>query len=155
MLEGHRESRIAEQNPDWTAIGVAAGESPRSPPYQHQRAEAFLRHRRCVGTLTAAAMPLAQDSFAAGAAALSIGTGTATLRHAARKSRAHREHSVLAHGRARTQGSRLGLGPRTGGAGAVRGRQPALLHVGKWSSSVARGGAASGSRKRTPLVILV
>src|ERR1700677_70559 len=119
MLEHHRESRIAQQNSYWTAIGVAAGESPRRAPYQHKRAETFLRHCRFVGTLAPATMPLAQDSFAAGAAALSLGPSTATLRYAARKSRAHRQHSVFAHGRARTQGSRLGLGPCTRGTCTV------------------------------------
>ncbi len=106
---GHRESRIAQQDSYWTAIGAAAGESPRRAPYQHQCAETFLRHRRCVGALAAAAMPLAQDSFAASAAALSPGPGTAALRHAAGKSRAHCQHSVLADGRAGT--CRIGRGP--------------------------------------------
>src|ERR1700679_320402 len=119
MLMSHRESRLAQQNPYWTAIGVAAREQARRAPYQHQCAETFLRHCRFVGTLAAAAMPLAQDSFAASAAALSLGPSTATLRYAARKSRAHRQHSVFAHGRARTQGSRLGLGPCTRGACTV------------------------------------
>src|SRR5258708_23746884 len=102
MLWGNRESRIAQQESYWTAIGVAAGESPRSAPYQHQRTETFLRHRRCVGALAAAAMPIAQDSFAASAAALSVRTGTAAFRHPTRKSRAHREHSVFADGRGGT-----------------------------------------------------
>src|ERR1700733_7475234 len=119
MLMSHRESRLAQQNPYWTAIGVAAGESPRRAPYQHQCAETFLRHCGFVGALAAAAMPLAENSFARSAATLSLGTGTATLRHAARKSRAHRQHSVLAHGRPGTQGSRLGVGPCARGARTV------------------------------------
>src|SRR5580700_5081312 len=133
MLALHRESRIAQQDSYWTAIGSAAGKSPRRAPYQHQCAETILRHRRCVGTLAAAAMPLAQDSFAASAAALSLGPSTPALRHAARKSRAHSQHSVLADGRAGTQGSGVGLGTCTGGARTLRWRQPALLHAGKWT----------------------
>src|SRR5580704_7884701 len=99
MLEGHRESRIAQQDSYWTAIGVAAGESPRSAPHQHQRTETLLRHRRCVGALAAATMPIAQDSLTASAAALSLGAGTPAFRHTTRKSRVDREHSVFADGR--------------------------------------------------------
>src|SRR5258708_31050717 len=100
MLWGNRERRIAQKESYWTAIGVAAGESPRGAPYQHQRTETFLRHRRCVGALAAAAMPVAQDSFASSAAALSLGAGTQAFRHTTRKSRTHREHSVFADDRA-------------------------------------------------------
>src|SRR3984957_21285140 len=117
MLMSHRESRLAQQNPYWTAIGVAAREQARRAPYQHQCAETFLRHCRFVGTLAAAAMPFAENSFAASAATLSPGAGAAALRHAARKSLPYRHHSVLAHGRSWTQG--LGLGACTRGARTV------------------------------------
>src|ERR1700721_3843139 len=119
MLMSHRLSCLAQQNPYWTAIGVAAREQARRAPYQHQCAETFLRHCRFVGTLAAAAMPLAENSFAARAATLSPGAGAAALRHAARKSRPHRQHSVLAHGRPGTQGSRRCPGACTRGARTV------------------------------------
>src|ERR1700735_4680635 len=104
MLGHHRESRIAQQNSYWTAIGVAAGKPPRGTPHQHQCAETFFRDRRCMGALAAAAMPLAQDPVTASAATLSLGSGTETLCHAAGKSCAHCQHPVFADGRAGAEG---------------------------------------------------
>jgi hypothetical protein len=151
---GHRESRIAQQDSNWTPFGVAAGESSRDAPYQQQRAQTFLRHCRCLGALAAAAMPAAENSLTAGAGALSLGPGAALVRDATRTRRAHRQYPVLADGRAWTQGSGLGLGARAGSARALRGRLAAVLHAGKRPSGAARSGAPSGSRKRTPLAIL-
>src|SRR4029077_8491652 len=98
MLEGYHERGVAQQDSYWTAIGAATGESPRCAPYEHERAEAFLRDRRCLGTLAAATMTPSQNSIAAGPRTLPTGSGAKALRHAAGAGRAHRQHSILADG---------------------------------------------------------
>src|SRR5271169_1806862 len=107
---GHSEYRIAQQNPFRTTIGAAAGEPPRGAAYQHQRPEAILCNCRCLGALAAAAVPVAENSLPAGAAALPLGPGAATLRHPAGARRADRQYSIFTDCRTRSQGSRLGLG---------------------------------------------
>ena len=155
MLIGYREKRIAQQDSSWTAIGAATGESPCCTPYQHQRTEAFLCDCGLLGAVAAAAMPVAQNSFPASPGALPVGPGTAALRDATRTGGAHRQYSVFPHRRAGTDGQGMGLGPRAHAASALRWGQPALLHAGKRASGPARGRPPSGSRKRTPLAILV
>src|ERR1700690_2996732 len=112
MLAGYSEYRIAQQDSFWTAIGAAAGEPPCGAAYQQQRAEAVFCDCRCLGTLAIAAMPAVENSFAASAAALPLGSGTATVRHPAGAGRADRQHSIFPHSRTGAQGSCLGLGAR-------------------------------------------
>src|ERR1700733_14888763 len=50
--------------------------------------------------------------------------------------------------RAAPEGSGVGLGARARAAPTFRRRQPLVLHAGKRPAGLARGGAASGSRKR-------
>src|SRR5580692_625901 len=119
MLRGYSEYRIAQQDSYWTAIGAAAGEPPCGAAYQQQRAEAVFCDCRRLGTLAVTTMPAVENSFAASAAALSPGSGTATVRHPAGAGRADRQHSIFPHRRTRIPGSRLGLGARALAAAAV------------------------------------
>jgi hypothetical protein len=154
MIEGYRENRIAQQDSYWTAIGAAAGESPRGAAYQHQRAETILCDCGRMGTLAAAAMPAAQNSLPASVAALPPGPGAAAVGNSTGKSGAGCQYSIFAHRRAGTQRPGLGVGACAGASSAVRRGQSALLYVGKWPAGLARGRPPSGSRKRTPLAIL-
>jgi hypothetical protein len=154
MLSGHRESRIAQQDSYWTAFGVAAGEPPRDTPYQHERIKTLLCHRRCMGTLAAAAMPPAENPVAPGARAVSFGSSTTFVGNAARTRRADRQHPIFIDGRTGSQRPLLGLGARAYVARSFQGRFAALFHAGKRPSRAARSGAASRSRKRAPLAII-
>jgi hypothetical protein len=151
MLIGYCEKRIAQQDSSWTAIGAATGESPCCAPYQHQRTEAFLCDCGRLGTLAAAAMPPAQNSLPASAAALPIGPGAAALCDATGKSSAHCQYSIFPDRRAGVKRPGVGLGARAGAPAAVRWGQSALLYVGKRPTGLTRGRPPSGSRKRTPL----
>jgi hypothetical protein len=154
MIGGYRENSIAQQDPYWTAFGAAAGEPPRSPAYQHQRAETILCNRGRLGALAAAAMPPAQNSLPTSVAALPLGPGAEAIRNSTGKSGAHCQHSVFAQRRCRIQRSGLGVGTCAGASSPLRRGQSAVLYVGKWPAGLARGRPSSGSRKRTPLVIL-
>src|SRR5882672_11934749 len=100
MLDCYRENRIAQQASYRTPFGAATGEPSRGPAYEHQRPEAIFHDRGCLGTLAVAAMPIAQDTLAAGAGALSLGPGAAPFGDAAGARRADRQHSIFADHRA-------------------------------------------------------
>src|ERR1700729_3777736 len=120
MIGGYHGKRIAQQDSYWTTIGAAAGQSPRSAAYQYQRPETFLCDCGRMGTLTAATMPVAQNSLPASAAALPLGPGAEAIGNSTGKSGAHCQHSVFAHRRAWTQRSGLGVGPCAGVSCPVR-----------------------------------
>src|ERR1700730_4552410 len=103
------EYHCAHQAPYWTAIGLAAGQSPSRAARRDQRSEAVLRHRRCLGTFAVAAVQTAEDSVTAGAGALPDRSGAAPIRHAAGTRRADRQHPAIAAGGVATCGSGLGL----------------------------------------------
>src|ERR1019366_5938859 len=77
------ENDCAHQASYWTAISLAAGQSSGGAARQHERAEAVFCHRRCMGTLAAAAMPVAAHSVAPSAGAVPDWSGAAAFGHAA------------------------------------------------------------------------
>jgi hypothetical protein len=151
MLHHHRENRLAHQAPYRTAIGTTAREPPRRAPHQQQRAEAILCHRRCLGTLAPAAVPAAEDSLTAGVAALSPGSGAPPVGDAAGAGGLDSQHSALADRRAAIQGPGLGLGACAAQGRALRRRQSAVFHAGKWLARPAGGGSIIGAGKRASL----
>src|SRR5665213_1861719 len=121
MLTGYRDSRITQQAPPRTALGLTAGEPSHGAAYQQQRAQTVFCDCRCMGTLAFATVPIAQNPFAAGAGALSLGAGAAPVGDAAGAGGADGEHPVLADGGCRRPGSSLGVGARAAAGGSVRG----------------------------------
>src|SRR5882724_4992307 len=152
MLNGYRENRIAQQAPYRTAIGTAAGESPRGQTYQHQRSEAIFCNRRRLGAVAVAAVPAAQNSLSPSVGTLPHGPGAASFGDAAGAGGIDRQHPVLFDGGHEPQGSSLGLGTRAARDVAIRRRQSPVLHAGKRFARAAGSRPPVGPRKRTSLV---
>ena len=142
---------LVEQISERTAIGAAARRAAHRAAHDAERIEAILRNCGCVGAFPAAAVPVAQDSFASGARALSSRAGAASLCRAARTCGVGGEYPSLAEHLHAQQGWRVGLGACAAERGAFCRRQSALLHARERSAGVARGGAAAGASKPAPL----
>ena len=149
--KAYREHSLTQQISYGAPVGIAAGQPPCGQAYQHQRPEALFCDRRRVGTLAAAAVPAAQDSFPPGARALSLGPGAASFGNAAGAGGADRQHPIFSDRRRRPQGSSLGLGACAARSAAVRRRQPALFHARKRPAGFAGSGPPAGPSKRAPL----
>src|SRR5450631_148605 len=98
MLAGDLENRRDLEASYRTAIGAAAGRSPRRPARGHQRLEAVFRHCRCLGAVAPAAMPSAAHSITPSPRALPAWPGTAIVSHPTGTGGVGREHPALADG---------------------------------------------------------